>query len=175
VGIDDMGSYGKYTGEWFNGRYHGHGEFNYIWQWDARYPPDFRAIQTCDRDNGMCLGERYVGDWRGGLRHGQGTLTYADGRPPLKGIWRNGTFITPTKPDVNSNQNSIALDNERKKLEEEKLQLAEERRKLEEEKQKIKKPSNPGNSQKSQPSIKELRCTQLGLIQGSEDYKKCIN
>ena len=66
-------------------------------------------------------------------------------------------------------------DNERKKLEEEKLQLAEERRKLEEEKQKIKKPSNPGNSQKSQSSIKELRCTQLGLIQGSEDYKKCIN
>ena len=147
--------------------------------------------------------ERYVGEYKDGKFYGRGTLYSSNGSIINQGIWEYGKFVrsvTFQQPTASSPSSQIgnALeyerkrlederrqlaeerrkfqeDSERKKLEEEKFQLAEERRKFEEEKQKIKKPSNPGNPQKSQPSIKELRCTQLGLIQGSEDYKKCIN
>jgi hypothetical protein len=168
----------KYVGEFKDDKRNGQG--TYTFAEGSRYVGEYKDNQR----NGLGTfiysnGNKYVGEHKDGKFNGQGTYTWADGRRQ-EGIWSDDSFVRSeivqqvTMPNPQS-LTSNTLDIERKKLEEEKLQLAEERRKLEEEKQKIKKPSNPGNSQKSQPSIKELRCTQLGLIQGSEDYKKCIN
>lgn len=39
-------------------------------------------------------GDKYVGEFREGKFHGQGAYTFANGSPPLEGIWDNHTFVS---------------------------------------------------------------------------------
>jgi len=104
----------------------------------------------------------------------------AQGLPSSNFVINNSTLqderkkLEDERRQLAEERRNLQEDNERKKLEYEKLQLAEERRKFEEEKLKIKKLPNSGMAQTSQ-QIKQKKCIQLGLIQGSEDFKKCIN
>jgi len=99
----------KYVGEWKDGKYNGQG-----------------TITLAD-------GQMYVGEFKNGKYNGRGTMTYGDGRAPKEGIWEDNYLIRAEKL---STQPNLALEGDRKKLEEDKRQLAEERKRLEDDKQK---------------------------------------
>ena len=58
-----------YVGSYLDNKFHGHGTYT---------SPN---------------GDKYVGEWRDNTRRGQGIYTYADGRPPLEGVWEDNKFV----------------------------------------------------------------------------------
>jgi len=99
----------KYVGEFKNGKYNGYGTLT-----DS-------------------TGRKFVGEFKNGKYNGRGTMTYGDSRAPKEGIWEDNYLIRAEKL---STQPNLALEGDRKKLEEDKRQLAEERKRLEDDKQK---------------------------------------
>ena len=70
-GTELFGNTHKYQGEFILGRSEGWG------------------IYTANNS------EKYEGQWKNGMFNGQGVLSFADGRPPLKGQWVNGNLVQP--------------------------------------------------------------------------------
>ena len=64
----------KHVGEWRDGKRHGQGTYFFL------------------ADN-QWKGDKHVGEYRGDQRNGQGIYTFADGRPPLEGMWENHNFV----------------------------------------------------------------------------------
>jgi type 1 fimbria pilin len=87
----------KYVGGFREGNKHGEGIYYFLadnqFKGD-RYIGGFRD----DKRNGQGTytftnGIKYVGEWRDNKYHGQGILIYADGRPPLEGVWEDNKFV----------------------------------------------------------------------------------
>ena len=95
---------GKYTGEWYEGKYHGKGLFKRQWPNEA----DPSKIETQFYDGrwqhgdmsgfGMFKwpsGNIYEGEWLANRRHGLGKITDRKGRLRMQGTWQMGNFLKP--------------------------------------------------------------------------------
>lgn len=74
----------EYSGDWKDGKRHGHGVYNY------RYVPHFNAKRVT-----LCSdGDRYEGEWRNDERHGRGTMVYnvsnSNVQEKYEGEWVDG-------------------------------------------------------------------------------------
>jgi hypothetical protein len=81
----------RYTGEFYNGRYHGQGKYTFAA--GDEYKGEFQ--NGAYNGNGTYLfsnGNKYVGEFKNSTYHGIGTLFYANGTTK-SGKWENGTFI----------------------------------------------------------------------------------
>ena len=81
----------NYTGEFYNGKFHGKGTFTaagrkYVGEWKNH---DQHGFGTYTYANG----DKYVGEFKKAKYDGQGTYTYSDGRVE-KGIYKKGKLIT---------------------------------------------------------------------------------
>ena len=122
----------KYVGEFKDSKYNGQGTLTLA---DGqKYVGEFKD----GKYNGYgtvtdSTGRKFVGEFKSGKYNGRGTMTYGDSRAPKEGIWEDNYLIRAEKL---STQPNLALEGDRKKLEEDKRQLAEERKRLEDDKQK---------------------------------------
>lgn len=87
---------GKYSGEWLDGKPHGHGEFAY--SNGMRYAGGFKEGNR----NGQGVttlpnGDRYEGGYRNGRRDGQGTLYRTNGEV-TSGYWLMGKYQGAERP-----------------------------------------------------------------------------
>ena len=77
----------RYRGEWSDGRFHGHGAYNYptngsyIGEWSGGLEHGVGTRTSGD-------GDQYQGEWLNGKRHGRGTLKHRDF--VFAGEWRHG-------------------------------------------------------------------------------------
>ena len=95
------------TGDWDNLLGRGSGAIDYP---DGRhFQGQWRTIDAApdlpDGDGTMTWpdGRRYSGAFRDGQPHGTGTLTTLNA-PPQTGLWKNGTFISPTANESSNQQ-----------------------------------------------------------------------
>ena len=99
--IFDRGQ-GRYTGEWYDGKYHGKGLFKR--EWPAEGDPAKTESQFYDGQwqqgdmsgYGMFKwpsGNIYEGEWLANRRHGQGKITDSIGRVPKQGSWQMGKYV----------------------------------------------------------------------------------
>lgn len=83
----------QYNGEWFRGKFHGKGTFN--WRNGASYSGDY--IYGNKHGEGTFVfpsGKYYEGHWAAGLQHGKGILYERSSKVLEKGIWINGTLMS---------------------------------------------------------------------------------
>lgn len=89
VGTKNFSSDVRYSGEWKNGTYHGHGISTYP---NSKYDGQYREG---NRDGfGVLIysdGKKYVGEFKDGKFNGQGTFTFVDGKTQ-NGIWKDGVL-----------------------------------------------------------------------------------
>ena len=92
---------GRYTGEWYDGKYHGKGLFKREWPSEedpAKMETQFYDGQWQQGDMsgyGMFKwpsGNIYEGEWLANRRHGQGKITDSMGRVRKQGRWQMGHF-----------------------------------------------------------------------------------
>ena len=103
----------RYEGEFRDGKFHGWGSYFH-------------------QANNPFRGDKYTGQFVNGARHGAGRYTASSGEV-LEGLWTAGAFSRAEKINVPPAYD-LALQEERRRLEDEKLRLAEERRQMEEDK-----------------------------------------
>lgn len=111
----------RYVGEYKDGKYHGQGTLT------SKDGGTYVGAFTDDKRNGQGTqtytdGGRYVGKWMDGKRDGQGTLTFADGRPTQEGLWASDVLFRSENinpPPAPSQYAEVALNNDRKRLAEE--------------------------------------------------------
>ena len=88
----------QYTGDYFNDKKHGHGQFN--WESGNYYIGNyFNDKRHGHGEMFWTDGTVYKGDWEQGMQHGFGVITLPDGRT-LKGKFENNIFMGKVKDDT---------------------------------------------------------------------------
>jgi len=125
----------------------------FVGQWKSN-KPDGQGILT------FSGGNKYAGQFKSGKFHGQGTFTWIDGSKYV-GQWKdNNHHGQGTLYKANGSIINQGIWEDDKFIRSEALPQAT-----------LPKVTTQPTSQQ----IKQKKCIQLGLIPGSEDYKKCIN
>jgi hypothetical protein len=89
---------GEYVGEFTQGMFHGQGTFTHAngdkYVGESKYGEIAGLGTFYSLADNHWKGDKYVGEFREGKFHGQGAYTFANGSPPLEGIWDNHTFVS---------------------------------------------------------------------------------
>jgi hypothetical protein len=89
-GGTDLG-YGRYVGEWKNGKPHGQGTFT---EARGKYVGEFRnGNKTGQATYSWSSGSKYVGDFRDGKLNGQGVIYDARGQITESGFYENDQLV----------------------------------------------------------------------------------
>ena len=143
----------KYIGDYKNGRRHGNGTYFSLaddqWKGD-KYVGEFKDGKFSGQGTYYHLadnqwkGMKYVGEWNNDKKNGRGIDYKADGQISLSGLFNDGDFVSAQYVDPNSftriakgsttpsAAEALRLENERKAA-----QLEEDRKRIEEEKRQI--------------------------------------
>ena len=80
----------KYVGEFYKGKFHGHGTFAH----DGRkYVGQYKSHKKHGQGTyKYANGDKYIGEWKKGKRHGKGTFTHANGKVE-EGIWKKNKLV----------------------------------------------------------------------------------
>lgn len=88
----------QYTGDYFNDKKHGHGQFN--WESGNYYIGSY--VEDSRHGYGEMYwvdGSKYKGDWEQGVQHGFGEITLPDGKIK-KGKFENNVYVGKVEDDT---------------------------------------------------------------------------
>ena len=182
---DGQGTYSwidgdKYFGSWKDGEITGQGTF--LFAGGNSYIGEFVAGLKDGQGTFIWKsGGNYLGEYKNDKRHGRGIVYLADGSISQTGIWSDGTLVTSQYVDPNSftriaKGNSAPSTAEAQRLENERkaAQLEEERRRLDEEKRQAALERQRLENQKAQVQVQAQVAPdnrrRLALVIGNDNY-----
>ena len=172
----------KYVGEWKDDKRNGLGTYfslaDNLWKGD-KYVGEFKdGLFSGQGTYSFTSGNKYVGEWKMDKYNGRGILYLANGSISQSGIWNDGTLVTSQYVDPNSftriaKGNSAPSAAEAQRLENERkaAQLDEDRKRMEEEKRQVALERQRIESQKTQTQIAPDNRRRLALVIGNDSYR----